>query len=355
GLDTVKLAEAAQGSLSGYGGGSERGGVAEAQASERDVAAASPLHQASNAFWRQANSDSGDARGQPKRLRQRSLSLLKSNVIGPRATRLNVEASLTQASDTASQQASSTYALDEVDAESMNRRHSPAKRALAAGSRSFDTGRAAELVPDEANRANRANREGEKLPSKLKPPSYAQSKLHNKTVCRPFSLGQALATLSNLVSAKGGKVAAVGKFITSLEGVPRSLHSTLRTLFLSNNSLKGLDGLQSFQLLNTLSVANNLVRYTTDLWPLGYLRALEALSLQGCPVADMPYYRWHHCVFLLPDSLRELDGTPVAEEERSMASGVVRTELAMQEKLMTGAAHVAVLEHMRGTVPQQLQ
>ncbi|CAN0028024.1 unnamed protein product [Choristocarpus tenellus] len=123
------------------------------------------------------------------------------------------------------------------------------------------------------------------------------------------SLGHVLRTTGGLLLKGGSKVSAVGKHITTLDGVPPSVFPETVSLFLSNNSLASLHGLGSFQKLCVLGLADNLLRYVSDLEPLSSLPLLEALSLRGNPVRWMPNYR-AHVVSLLP-GLRELDGAEV--------------------------------------------
>lgn len=64
-------------------------------------------------------------------------------------------------------------------------------------------------------------------------------------------------------------------------------------LFLSNNSLRSLHGLESFMGVTSLSLAHNLVRRAEDLRPLAALARLETLSLEGNPVCGAANYRAH--------------------------------------------------------------
>lgn len=102
----------------------------------------------------------------------------------------------------------------------------------------------------------------------------------------------------------------VGKHITSLEGVPPSVSSRATQLFLSNNSLGSLLGLESFSGVTCLSLAHNLVRRTEDLRPLAFLARLETLSLEGNPVCGAANYR-AHVVTVASPCLKTLDDREV--------------------------------------------
>lgn len=98
----------------------------------------------------------------------------------------------------------------------------------------------------------------------------------------------------------------VGKHITSLEGVPAGVSSRASQLFLSNNSLSSLRGLEAFSGAACLSLSHNLVRRTEDLRPLAALTRLETLSLEGNPVCGAANYRAHVISFTSP-CLKTLD------------------------------------------------
>ncbi|CBN76158.1 conserved unknown protein [Ectocarpus siliculosus] len=120
-------------------------------------------------------------------------------------------------------------------------------------------------------------------------------------------LGQVLRTVGGLVGGEGLKVSAVGKHITSLEGVPSGVSSRATQLFLSNNSLRWLRGVEAFSGVVCLSISHNLVRRTEDLHPLSLLAHLEMLSLEGNPVCGAANYR-AHVVSLASACLKTLDG-----------------------------------------------
>lgn len=106
--------------------------------------------------------------------------------------------------------------------------------------------------------------------------------------------------------------AQVGKHITSLEGVPSGVSSRATQLFLSNNSLRWLRGIEAFSGVVCLSLSHNLVRRTEDLHPLSLLAHLETLSLEGNPVCGAANYR-AHVLSLAPACFKTLDGREVRD------------------------------------------
>ncbi|CAM9189783.1 unnamed protein product, partial [Sphacelaria rigidula] len=138
--------------------------------------------------------------------------------------------------------------------------------------------------------------------------SRSKTRLHTSPVSsETLSLGRALRTMSGLMASDGTKISAVGKNITSLDDVPPSVASRAIHLFLSNNNLCSLRDLESFSGVLSLSVANNLLRRTEDLRPLGALERVETMSLEGNPVCGASNYRAHVLCYVDSPRLKTLD------------------------------------------------
>eukprot|EP00953_Heterococcus_sp_UTEX-ZZ885_P023224 12775-Heterococcus_DN1.PRE.1 len=216
--------------------------------------------------------------------------------------------------------------------------------------------------------------------------AYARARREAHTLARPFSLGQALRTLPNLLSDGGARLTArcaelqtasefaqsamqrklrlsrsaydqnlmcpdqysntkqhascpallhirvhvyaqVGKFVTDLSGVPATVSGSVTSLLLSNNCLSSLAGLQQFTAIRKLALRCNLLQHSCDLWALSGAPLLEALTLAGNAVAATPNYR-EHVLFVAAPTLRELDGTAVDAGEKEQAVHIVKKELA---------------------------
>jgi hypothetical protein len=100
--------------------------------------------------------------------------------------------------------------------------------------------------------------------------------------------------------------------ITDISGLASI--SSLHTLNLAHNSLASLPDLSALRALRVLDLSNNALASLDDclavLSPLG----LRSLQLQGCPLAEEPSYRRRVVAGLR--ALRFLDDRPVSAEER---------------------------------------
>jgi hypothetical protein len=141
----------------------------------------------------------------------------------------------------------------------------------------------------------------------------------------------------------------------------RTQPSPLQTLYLSKNALRSLDGVQAFPALTALSAADNLLADFACIQPLSQhaqqqaqhgqqRRGLEALSLEGNPVAALPHYRAHVIAAVGP-SLQWLDGRAVTPEERRAAGDVV----AQEAQLLRCMVGNACLVHALGRAVQVAQ
>lgn len=86
------------------------------------------------------------------------------------------------------------------------------------------------------------------------------------------------------------KISAVEKFITDIDTLPERYQSA-RTLYLSKNSLRRLDGIEQFRSLRVLSAKDNLIDDYSELSLLRGLPLLESASFEGNPMTQLPYYR----------------------------------------------------------------
>ncbi|CAN0481504.1 unnamed protein product, partial [Ectocarpus sp. 12 AP-2014] len=135
------------------------------------------------------------------------------------------------------------------------------------------------------------------------------------------------------------------KHITSLEGVPSGVSSRATHLFLSNNSLRWLRGVEAFSGVVCLSISHNLVRRMEDLHPLSLLARLETLSLEGNPVCGAANYR-AHVVSLTSACLKTLDGREVIYGETSDAPAIVAAERSATNKTSRERCLCLLLHHM---------
>eukprot|EP01031_Cornospumella_fuschlensis_P012714 gene12714-15538_t len=114
------------------------------------------------------------------------------------------------------------------------------------------------------------------------------------------------------------RLRCVGQNVTKLGFFPSNLALAIRSLLLSNNALLSVEGVEQFSNVDTLSLSNNLIRYMEDLAALQTLSQLKKLSLQGNPVAKLPFYR-DFIVSLCPH-LEVLDGIRITDGLRAIST-----------------------------------
>lgn len=104
-------------------------------------------------------------------------------------------------------------------------------------------------------------------------------------------------------------------------------------MYLSQNRLTSLKGIEQFPNLVTLSLSHNPLISFDSLNPLRKTqRALRNASFVGCPVTKLPNYR-AHVVHRIP-WLNILDGKLIDEEQRSMAELKIEKERSVMAILI---------------------
>jgi Leucine-rich repeat len=129
-----------------------------------------------------------------------------------------------------------------------------------------------------------------------------------------------------------------------IDNVPSSLINKVQTLYLSNNHITTLDGIEQFQQLRCLSVANNLIRYVSSLRSLHQNQYLEKISLEGNVVTGMPFYR-QYVIGLCP-RLLILDGVNVTADERNADRSTARQLSAFYDQLRLNELQNIVLRNL---------
>jgi hypothetical protein len=142
--------------------------------------------------------------------------------------------------------------------------------------------------------------EREKLPSQRN--HLNDSHIHPiKAAFSPYAHHRLLD--DNGIRARGDRT---GIFISSLGILPPSLSSSIKLLYLSNNSLTNLHNIQQFKNLETLTVAGNEIAYYEDLIGLKDLSSLTILDLAGNKVTLLPYF--YDYILTLCPHLKSLKG-----------------------------------------------
>ncbi|KAG9390299.1 Leucine-rich repeat [Carpediemonas membranifera] len=141
------------------------------------------------------------------------------------------------------------------------------------------------------------------------------------------------------------KITCVEKMVRRIDMLDAK-YKDITTLYLSNNQIRSLTGVEQFLRLETLSLANNRIADLNELRNLSSVPYLRNLNLEGNPVASQPHYRSQaiaHC----STRLAVLDGKQVTDAERKTADAVVRNEaslfrLMLSNQLLIDRLHRAV-------------
>ena len=126
------------------------------------------------------------------------------------------------------------------------------------------------------------------------------------------------------------KIQVVNRHVNIIDRVPHQFRGA-DTIYLSNNRLVDISGIEQFQELKTLSLAHNDIVTVDSLMPLSRCPKLKYLKLEGCPLCERPFYRLH-VVRKLPH-VHFLDRKEIAREERLGAKYIVEKEGQMHRVL----------------------
>jgi len=128
-------------------------------------------------------------------------------------------------------------------------------------------------------------------------------------------------------------------------------HQNIEKVFLSNNQIKSLNGIQLYQNVKVLSISYNEI---SNFCELQYLKGLSLhnLTMEGNPITKLPYYS-HHVVTMIP-SLRLLDGNVITEEIRQKALDIISLENEYFMRIIQNNIKIIKLENAlnRGNNPE---
>lgn len=179
--------------------------------------------------------------------------------------------------------------------------------------------------------------------SRVEPKRRKQTKVRPKLLSDMFRKNP--TALDN-----NGKLNLVSCYITEIDLLPEKISNRVKTLYLSHNSLENLLGLQQFQNLTCVSIANNSIRYLDTLLPLSSLTKLDKLTLEGNVVVSMPYYReivLGMCCMEGQVGLSVLDGIRVTPEEKNASRVNYRKAAVQMEQMRCSGLRIAVLTHLQ--------
>ncbi|KAJ0410950.1 hypothetical protein ATCC90586_004303 [Pythium insidiosum] len=130
----------------------------------------------------------------------------------------------------------------------------------------------------------------------------------------------------------GTKLHAVAKRLTHLGVVPPTLGTHVISLYLSQNELRTLEGIEQFRSLRLLSLGGNRLERFTELQRLATLPHLRQLNLSGNPLCELPNYRLR--VIDVLERLTVLDAREISPAERDVAALVASQDKALRELVL---------------------
>jgi hypothetical protein len=151
----------------------------------------------------------------------------------------------------------------------------------------------------------------------------------------------------------GEKLGLVGLEIREIDLIPTKISEGVQVLYLSENYISSLAGIDQFKHLATLSIMNNHIRYLDELQPLSRLAKLQKISLVGNLVVKMPYYREH--VIVLCPCLTSLDGEQVTAVERASATSMFYKIRAFYDQLRLNELRNCVMVHISKLMTCQVE
>jgi len=140
------------------------------------------------------------------------------------------------------------------------------------------------------------------------------------------------------------RVAAADKGITSLDELPRR-YTAAKTVFLANNKLHSLRGIEQFADARVLTLAHNAVARFEELEHLGACRQLQQLTLHDTPLAARPLYRARTIAVLhaLGVPVACLDGAAVSAADVAASELILQRHAAVLAVLVSQECRIAQL------------
>lgn len=109
---------------------------------------------------------------------------------------------------------------------------------------------------------------------------------------------------------------------------PPTVCASVTALYLSQNNLRSLEGIEQFAAVRLLSVGGNLIASDKEVARLNELAQLRNLNLMGNPLCDQPNYRLRVVAAL--KKLQVLDNTDITKKEREAAPTVAAQDDALR-------------------------
>ena len=144
------------------------------------------------------------------------------------------------------------------------------------------------------------------------------------------------------------RINASSRYITELDSLPVSV-TTAKVIYLSNNFLTDLKGVEQFFCVEKLSLASNRLERFDVLHRLYRCTRLKELFLHGNPIAKLPLYRCRVLSLMraIKIPLDALDGKAVKENEITViAAAAVQRHASMLSVLVQQECRVLQLSYL---------
>ncbi|ETN04554.1 hypothetical protein PPTG_14413 [Phytophthora nicotianae INRA-310] len=142
----------------------------------------------------------------------------------------------------------------------------------------------------------------------------------------------------------GARLNAVGKGIHVLGRVPPTVSASVTALYLSQNNLRSLKGIEQFPAVRLLSVGGNLISSDKEVARLNELAQLRNLNLMGNPLCDQPNYRLR--VIAVLTKLQVLDNSDITKKERHAAPHVAAQDDALRTMVLQNHFDIQKLQRI---------
>ncbi|CEG35934.1 Leucine-rich repeat [Plasmopara halstedii] len=142
----------------------------------------------------------------------------------------------------------------------------------------------------------------------------------------------------------GARLNAVGKGIHLLGYVPPTVSASITALYLSQNNLRSLEGIDQFAAVRLLSIGGNLISSDMEVERLTELAQLRNLNLMGNPVCDLPNYRLRAIAILT--KLQVLDNADVTKKERALAPDIAAQDHALRSMVTQNHFNIQKLQRI---------
>lgn len=182
---------------------------------------------------------------------------------------------------------------------------------------------------------------------------FVESRTKNSNTVSNHLTSLSTAFRNNPSAFDGVKLNLVNSNINKVDDISRQLGVKVKTLYLSNNSISSLVGIEIFSSVVNASISHNLIRYLEELQPLAKLKHLEKLSLDGNVVTAVPYYR--DFVISLCKGLQTLDGVKITNAERASANLGSRKLESIFQQLRLNELHSCVLSHLQNRLKCKIE